>query len=132
MNKQEHTRRAQQIETLASMGYTYEEAEKLAAISRRLRRWYARECGTDGGAIERDETTGRPFWVTYCERTGARRRYPVADQERGALKRLAALARHPYYLQTDPRGAALYLLREGDVPEGQSAESYYSRGVCVY
>ena len=36
------------------------------------------------------------------------------------------------YLQTDPRGAALYLLRPGDVPEGERDDSYYSRGVCVY
>jgi hypothetical protein len=127
MNKQELQRWGQQIDTLARMGYSYDEAESLAAISRRLR-----ECGTDAGAIERDEKTGRPYLVTYCDRTGARRRYPVADQERGALRRLAAIARHPYYLQTDPRGAALYLLRPGDVPEGKNAESYYSRGVCVY
>ena len=32
----------------------------------------------------------------------------------------------------DPRGAALYLLRPGDVPVGQDASAYYSRGVVVY
>lgn len=132
MNKAELQRRTAQNETLARMGYSEAEADTLRRISLRLRRWYERECGTDGGAIERDETTGRPYRVHYCDRTGARRRYPIRDMERGALERLAAIARHPYYLQTDPRGAALYLLREGDVPEGQSAESYYSRGVCVY
>lgn len=36
------------------------------------------------------------------------------------------------YIQTDPRGAALYILRPGDVPEGASVESYYNRGICVY
>ena len=36
------------------------------------------------------------------------------------------------YIQTDPRGAALYILRPGDVPEGQSADACYSRGICVY
>lgn len=37
-----------------------------------------------------------------------------------------------YYLQTDPRGAALYILRPGDVPDGGEAGSYYNRGICVY
>ena len=36
------------------------------------------------------------------------------------------------YIQGDPRGAALYLIRPDDVPEGKNVESYYSRGVCVY
>jgi hypothetical protein len=36
------------------------------------------------------------------------------------------------YIQGDPRGAALYILRPGDVPEGESADAYYSRGICVY
>jgi hypothetical protein len=51
------------------------------------------------------------------------------------LKRLKAImAGHPalsYYVQGDPRGAVLYILRAGDVPEGESADSYYSRGVVV-
>jgi hypothetical protein len=36
------------------------------------------------------------------------------------------------YIQTDPRGAALYIIRPGDVPNGASVESYYNRGICVY
>lgn len=36
------------------------------------------------------------------------------------------------YLQTDPRGAALYLLRPGDVPNGEDVQAYYARGICVY
>jgi hypothetical protein len=36
------------------------------------------------------------------------------------------------YIQTDPRGAALYILRPGDVPEGKDAGAYYNRGICVY
>lgn len=36
------------------------------------------------------------------------------------------------YVQTDPRGAALYIIRPGDVPDGQDVRSYYSRGICVY
>lgn len=36
------------------------------------------------------------------------------------------------YIQGDPRGAALYILRPGDVPEGKDADAYYTRGICVY
>lgn len=36
------------------------------------------------------------------------------------------------YIQTDPRGASLYILRPGDVPVGGTAESYYNRGVCIW
>jgi hypothetical protein len=55
--------------------------------------------------------------------------------ETGAEKRLKKImGRYPsfdYYLQTDPRGASLYILRPGDVPAGEKAESYYSRGIVV-
>ena len=36
------------------------------------------------------------------------------------------------YVQTDPRGCALYVLRAGDIPEGQDPSRYYSRGLPVY
>jgi hypothetical protein len=36
------------------------------------------------------------------------------------------------YIQGDPRGAALYIIRPGDVPEGADVNSYYTRGICVY
>jgi hypothetical protein len=36
------------------------------------------------------------------------------------------------YVQTDPRGAALYVLRPGDVPDGADVSAYYSRGIAVY
>ena len=49
-----------------------------------------------------------------------------AHNERPAVVEVAA------YIQGDPRGAALYILRPGDVPDGADAASYYNRGVCVY
>ena len=56
--------------------------------------------------------------------------------ERGAQKRLAKImARYPgyqAYVQGDPRGAALYILRPGDVPEGADVASCYNRGIAVY
>ncbi len=115
-----------------------EDAEQLRRISMTLHRWHELECGTDAGAIERDETTGKPYWtwqVDYGPRKG-RNRYPAPDREAGALKRLAAvMARYPSltsYVQGDPRGCALYILRPGDVPEGETADAYYSRGLAVH
>lgn len=37
-----------------------------------------------------------------------------------------------YYLQTDPRGANLYIIRPGDVPEDKNVSAYHDRGLCVY
>ena len=113
-----------------------------------LRRWHELECGTDNGCVERDETTDKPFWRYSDGRKG----YAMPDREKGARKRLAPIlkARNErqyvqgtdYYglsrdelaahIQTDPRGAALYILRPGDVPAGEDASAYYNRGVCVY
>lgn len=136
MTKQEWMRRHHLQNALVGLGFTVEEVEKLRKISNTLRRWFERECGTDAGAIERDEETGKPFF-----RNGRGNRWPVPDLETGARKRLAAImaARNgreavplATYIQTDPRGAALYILRPGDVPEGLNAASCYSRGICVY
>ena len=137
MTKQEARRITAQWHTLLSLGFTVGEAGSLRRISMTLRRWHELECGVDGGCIERDETTDKPYW--YNSISG--RRSPVADREKGALKRLAAIlgqrnARSSgtltSYIQGDPRGAALYLIRPGDVPDGQSVDSYYTRGICVY
>lgn len=62
---------------------------------------------------------------------------PIPDRERGAQRRLQAImARYPAltcYLQTDPRGVALYILRKADIPEGADVSSLYSsHGVAVY
>ena len=130
MNK-EIARRAQLENTLVALGFAPHETEALRRISRTLHRWYELECGTDAGCIERDDSTGKPFWLT-----SSGHRYPVRDREAGALRRLNKImsAHSPlrHYLQTDPRGASLYILRPGDVPEGASASSCYTRGICVY
>lgn len=138
MTKREALRQTQQENTLLALGFTREEAEQLRRISMRLHRWAERECGDGTGCIERDEETGKTFW--HVAMTG--RRYPIADLETGALRRLKRIIdahnarpgvpRIESYVQGDPRGAALYIIRPGDVPEGQSAESYYNRGICVY
>ena len=131
MTRKEAMHQMLQENTLIELGFTGAEAEQLRRISMRLHRWYEQECGIDGGCIERDDATGKPFWLVSA--TG--HRYAIRDAEKGAQRRLAAImARHPqltYYLQTDPRGNALYLLQAGDVPEGADVQTYYTRGICV-
>ncbi len=145
MTRKEAIRQTAQENTLRSLGFSSVEAERLRRISLTLHRWFEHECN---GAIQRDgdDGEGRPFW--YNTNTG-RKIGPVADRETGARKRLDAIigARNARvrpaagetridpvsaYIQSDPRGASLYILRPGDVPDGKQAESYYNRGIVVY
>lgn len=132
---------------LQGLGFTYEEAAQLRRIEMTLHRWAEQECG-DGNnfaswAIERDEKTNKPFRCVYPH-DGKMRRYPIADREAGALRRLRVIvdarnARKPFgsenlvpYHQSDPRGCALYILRESDIPGGaQEADTNYTRGLAV-
>lgn len=141
MIRKEAMRLVEQTNTLVRLGFTTDEAWALRRISMTLRRWYELVCGTDRGYITRDEMTGKPFMSSDHERWHA-----IHDRETGAIKRLNTimLLRNTrkadalyefklcYYLQTDPRGAALYIIRPGDVPEGEDVGAYYSRGVVVH
>jgi hypothetical protein len=145
MNKREAEHYSHLMDTLASLGFDRDEREALRRISMTLRRWHELECGDGNGCIERDDDTGLTFWSS----SHVPHRYRIPDRETGARKRLERIvsARNKrakiaypdkshtalgYFVQTDPRGAALYILRPGDVPDGQPADSYYNRGVCVY
>ena len=123
---------ARMFRNLETAGVSYNDSHALRRISMTLRRWHELECGVEGGYIERDEKTGKPFMVN----PNNDRRYPTPDRETGALKRLAKImAAYPTltaYVQGDPRGAALYILRPGDVPAGEKADSFYSNGIAVY
>lgn len=140
MTKTETMRRARLDAYLLTLGFTDAEVASLRRINSTLQRWYELECGDGNGMIERDETTGKPYWIRYTRRTNDAR-MPVADREAGALRRLAGIikARNARtdapvstYIQTDPRGAALYILRPGDISAGDKVESCYTRGVCVF
>ncbi len=155
MTRREAIRQTQQENNLLGLGFTHTEAESLRRISMTLRRWHALECGRGDGCVERDET-GRPYWLN----SSTMRRAPIADRETGARKRLAAIVatrnaritndssqdaeRHihatcraklagpvGYYVQGDPRGASLYILRPGDVPNGCDVDSSYTRGLAI-
>ena len=81
-----------------------------------LHRWYELECGDDNGYITRDETTSKPFYTNcnarYASANDPRATYAIADREAGALKRIATVCAANslhHYIQTDPRGCALYV-----------------------
>ena len=127
---------AKSLVVLTSIGVEYDDAMTLRRIAMTLHRWHEMECNGD---VERenDDGTGKQAFLGLSRQRGGsaqyrRVRYAIADRETGALKRLDKLmARYPTlsaYVQGDPRGAALYILRPGDVPEGKEVDSYYSRG----
>ncbi len=127
---------------LQSLGFTYDEAASLRRIEMTLRRWAVDVCNGD---IQRDEVAGKPFRVCHGFGEGRiRSSYPIADREAGALKRLAAIvsacnarlpeSRHdsrviPHH-QTDPRGCALYLIRQADLAH-HKIDQVYNRGLAV-
>lgn len=119
------------IERLRAAGISHADALALRRISMTLRRWHELERGDGNGRIERHATTDKPFWRSA--RSG--NRWPIPDRELGAHKRLYnIMRRYPTlkaFVQTVPRGAALYVLRPGDVPEGGDVFAYYSRGIAV-
>ena len=148
MTRKEAERITRQNDILRQLGFTYDEAESLRRISMTLQRWYELECGDGNGCIERDEASGIPQW-RYANDSGKYCGRPRPDRETGARKRLAIIIKarngrnyvnggsltHDSvnsYIQTDPRGAALYIIRPGDVPAGEHVSAYYNRGICVY
>jgi hypothetical protein len=120
------------IGRLHSAGISFNDARELRRIAMTLSRWHELECGSDAGAVERDETTGKTTWRDAV--TGLR--YPCADRETGALKRLAeTMKKYPtlgFFVQSDPRGHSLFILRPGDVPAGADADAHYSNGIAVF
>lgn len=125
------------LNRLQSAGIAYNDALAIRRCAMTLHRWHEMECGDGRCWIERDEETGKPFMYIDGRYLDPKpRRYAIADRETGAVKRLnAIMARYPgmsAYLQGDCRGAAVYVLRPGDVPEGGNADSYYSRGIAVF
>ena len=116
---------------LGNLGIAYADACALRKISLTLHRWFERECGIDGGCIERDETTKKTYWLN----SETMHRYWIPDRETGAYKRLAAImARYPrliHFVQTDPRGASLYILTKAQAGTDK-LDSIYNRGVAIY
>ncbi len=135
------------IGPLTDAGISYDDAISLRRISLTLHRWHELECGdgdnygswcitrgerlpkVNGKENFRHNDDGKPY-LEYHPYSGMVSYSPIPDREKGARKRLATImARYPgfaAYVQTDPRGCALYIL-----PPGVDAENY-NRGIAVY
>lgn len=139
MTKREAMEINHQQDQLAALGVSYEDADALRRISMTLRRWFERECGDGSGCIERDEKSQIPYWYranhSYLDPHDPRARYRIPDREAGAKRRLAAImAKYPHltpYIQGDPRGCSLYILRPQDLSSEHSIDSIYTRGIAV-
>ena len=91
-------------------------ARKLRRAEKALRRWHACQCGIDCGGratytVERSDDTGAWCGVIRYD-NGDVRREPVADIGAATERRVAALCEAlgaQYYIQGDPRGAALWV-----------------------
>ena len=128
MTKRQALRYQHLLSAVEPYGLTWTDLGQLIRCSRVLSTWGEHEAN---GAIQRDETTNIPYWH---HTDNGRRLSRTADREAGAVRRARTIAEAHglnLYYQTDPRGCALYLLRPGDVPEGQQAESCYNRGIAV-
>jgi hypothetical protein len=155
------------LTALYAAGITHDDAVALRRISMTLHRWHELECGDSNQygswaitrgrwrtfvpeegkpvrTFEHDDDE-RPFLEHHHYRHGAGKdtvTYSVMnDRERGALKRLTKImARYPdfaSYVQGDPRGCALYILRPGDLNtlengDGSDISACYTRGIAVY
>lgn len=131
---------------LSALGFTYDESASLRRIEMTLQRWGELECGSGRGCIERDETTGKPFFTYDRGPNKPRGRYAVPDREAGALRRLAAIvsARNARettkgkvyeYHQGDCRGCNLYLVTHEQLLQSDGTllplDRYYTRGLAV-
>ena len=118
---------------MSNMGFTANEISDLLKLEKVLHRWHELECGIDQGGIERDEITRKVTF--YNSNNGTRNAYP--DRETPALKRLALImAKHPLlgcYVQTDPRGCALYVFKLADLTARQNTidTCYSSIGLAI-
>lgn len=145
MNKQT----VEMINRLQTAGISTDDAFALRRIAMTLHRWFESECGDgndraswcitrgrkENGAFVYDEN-GAPYEERHVHANNKTIYTRLADRERGAERRLAKImVRYPgfqAFIQGDPRGAALYILRPGDVPPETDMSGYYTRGIAVY
>lgn len=139
MDKHSHA----MIDQLLNAGISYADALALRRIAMTLHRWHELECG-DGNEwaswciVRGQKVNGEFIYGDSCAPYEERHLHSqnkavytrVPDRENGAKRRLAAImARYPAlrsYIQTDPRGASLYILPPTVTPEN------YNRGIAVH
>lgn len=119
------------IARLATLGILPGDIDALFRISSTLSAWFTHECNGD---IQRNESDDKPYWVHWNQYTSGYDKYKTADREKGARRRLEAIMQNypelTAYIQTDPRGCALYVLSAADLGTSD-IEQVYSRGVAV-
>jgi len=131
----------QALERVTKLGIDWQDAHALRRISMTLQRWHELECGVGDQAtyyIEREtEDDDSPPHMKRSDHLGLHDLGRVPDREKGARRRLSSImARYPElwaYVQTDPRGAALYVGRKADVrPDEDLSSVYSSRGIAIF
>ena len=141
MTRREAMRQTMMFDNLRRIGFTQDEAAQLLRISLTLHHWAERCCNED---IETCDDGS--VWVTPHDGVGSGKPYRIPNREAGALRRLAAILkphtrRLTYYHQTDPRGAALYIVEKSRLqaynahcnpPEPALDCCYSSVGLAVY
>lgn len=139
MTKHEAERYNRICQILHDLGLDQTEIDSLRRAEKTLSRWSEGECG-DGNdycswAIERDENgEGKPFMVIHYNNSNKVTRTSIPDREARALKRVKKITEAhglSYYHQTDPRGCGLYIIRPGDVKEGQDVNACYTNGLAI-
>ena len=137
LTKREKQDAAFAVDRLKALGLDDATVSQLSRIQKTLHRWHEGECGTDWGWIERDEATNKPHLVrdVCLGGTWKQIRHQIRDMEAGALGRLDKIrAEYPslwFYVQTDPRGCALYIGRK-DGMALESLDSTYDHGLAIW
>lgn len=149
MTKQESERREHMFRALATMGLSRREAEALRRISLQLHSWHERLRNEDieeragGRAVRRDAPClrdGFRFCGYSCQCPGPHA-YLIPNRGAGAERRLAAIMaphrrRLCYYVQRNPRGAALYIVSHSQLRrvhrKPAELDCCYSMGTAVY
>ena len=113
---------------------TADELNTLYKAQCTLRRWHEQECGNSNDYaswhIERDESTDCTYRVVTRYSDGNRTRQRIPDLEKGAIKRVRAICEKNglhYYVQSDPRGCALYIAHKP-----MTYSDYSTVGIPIY
>ena len=145
MTNEERENQFKRKSRLIEFGISRDDIKSLHRISNTLRNWFELECGFNTpnnghGAIERDELTEQPFMRTWDNQNG-KRKWSVRDRETGARKRLdKIMTKYPdlvSYVQTDPRGCAVYILQTSQLDGSwmnpwPEISSIYTNGIAIF
>lgn len=103
-----------------------------------LQSWHELLCGReDGVCVEYDEETERYFKYRYDTMDGYKNKTVCRDREKTAVKHISTILKKYeglcFYIQSDPRGAPLFIYKRRDLHEQNEAIEccYNSVGVPV-